>query len=335
MTSNSPELGRDKPPGGIEGPSVVAVAGEALIDLVPAGREGLFEAVPGGSPANVAVGLARLGVPARLLARIAADPLGRRIRDHLAGNGVDLSWAVKAGEPTPLAIVAVGPDGSPEYDFRVQGTADWQWRDVELTGVLDDQVVALHGGSLAFTMPPGAEALGRLFERAGATATVSYDPNCRPLLMGAPQTVRDRIEGLVALADVVKVSAEDLAWLLPGRPPEQVAEGWLAKGPAIVAVTLGAGGVMAAARDIGIVRRRGRRVAIVDTVGAGDSFMSALLAGLHRRGLLGVNRRAQLGAVDTDTLSAVLDEAVLASAITCTRHGADPPTAQHLLTGIP
>jgi fructokinase len=334
MTSNSPELGRDELPGGIEGPSVVAVAGEALIDLVPARREGLFEAVPGGSPANVAVGLARLGVPARLLARIAADPLGRRIRDHLAGNGVDLSWAVKAGEPTSLAIVAVGPDGSPEYDFRVQGTADWQWRDAELTGVLDDQVVALHGGSLAFTMPPGADALGRLFERAAGTATVSYDPNCRPLLMGATETVRDRIEGLVARADIVKVSAEDLAWLLPGRPPEQVAKGWLAKGPAIVAVTLGPGGVMAAG-GAGIVRRPGRRVAIVDTVGAGDSFMSALLAGLHRRGLLGVDRRAHLGAVDTDTLSAVLDEAVLASAITCTRHGADPPTARHLLTGIP
>jgi fructokinase len=215
MTSNSPELGRDQLPGGIEGPSVVAVAGEALIDLVPAGREGLFEAVPGGSP---------------------------------------------------------------ECDFRVQGTADWQWRDAELTGVLDDQVVAL--------------------------------------------------------ADVVKVSAEDLAWLLPGRPPEHVAEGWLAKGPAIVAVTLGPGGVMAVG-GAGIVRRPGRRVAIVETVGAGDSFMSMLLAGLHPRGLLGVDRCAHLGAVDTYTLSAVLDEAVLASAIICTRHGVDPPTVQHLSTGRP
>jgi fructokinase len=126
---------------------VVAVAGEALVDLVPAGREGLFEAAPGGSPANVAVGLARLGVPVRLLARIAADPLGRRIRAHLTGNGVDLSWAVNAGEPTSLAIVTVGPDGSPEYDFRVEGTADWQWRDAELVGSLDEGVVALHGGS--------------------------------------------------------------------------------------------------------------------------------------------------------------------------------------------
>jgi fructokinase len=166
---------------------VVAVAGEALIDLVPAGREGLFEAAPGGSPANVAVGLARLGVPVRLLARIAADPLGRRIRAHLSGNGVDLSRAVKASEPTSLAIVTVGPDGSPEYDFRVEGTADWQWRDAELIGALDDRVAALHGGSLAFTMPPGADALARLFERARDTATVSYDPNCRPLLMGTPR----------------------------------------------------------------------------------------------------------------------------------------------------
>jgi fructokinase len=321
-------------PGGVPA-GVVAVAGEALIDLVPAGREGLFEAAPGGSPANVAVGLARLGVPTRLLARIAADLLGRRIRAHLAGNGVDLSWAVRAGEPTSLAIVAVGPDGSPEYDFRVEGTADWQWRDAELTGVLDGRVLALHGGSLAFTMPPGADALGRLFERARDTVTVSYDPNCRPLLMGAPEAVRDRIEGLVALADVVKVSAEDLAWLLPGRAPEEVAQAWLATGPAIVAVTLGPAGVMAAAREAGMVRRPGRQVTIVDTVGAGDAFMSALLAGFHRRGLLGADRRAQLGAAGADTISAVLEEAVLASAITCTRHGADPPTAQELLAGLP
>ena len=335
MTTNGRGLGGDAPTGGSEGSGVVAVAGEALIDLVPAGREGLFEAAPGGSPANVAVGLARLGVPVRLLARIAADPLGRRIRAHLTGNGVDLSWAVKAGEPTSLAIVTVGPDGSPEYDFRVEGTADWQWRDAELVGSLDEGVVALHGGSLAFTMPPGADVLARLFERARDTATVSYDPNCRPLLMGAPEVVRDRIQALVARADVVKVSAEDLAWMLPGRAPEQVAEAWLAKGPAIVAVTLGPGGVIATAREAATVRRPGRRVAIVDTVGAGDSFMSALLAGLYRRGLLGAERRAQLGAIDPDTLAAVLDEAVLASAITCTRHGADPPTAQHLQAGIP
>jgi len=320
--------------GGHDDPGVVAVAGEALIDLVPAGREGLFEAAPGGSPANVAVGLARLDVPARMVARIADDLLGRRIRAHLADNGVDLDFAVRAEEPTSLAIVAVGLDGGAEYDFRVEGTADWQWRDHELAGVLDGRVVALHAGSLALTMQPGADALGRLVERARGAVTVSYDPNCRPLLMGGPDDVRGRIEGLVALADVVKVSAEDLMWLLPGRAPQEVAEAWLASGPAVVAVTLGPDGVVAVARQAGVVRRPGRRVAVVDTVGAGDAFTSGLLAGLHRRGLLGADWRGDLLAIGTGPLAEILDEAVLASAITCSRRGAHPPTTGELLARL-
>jgi len=315
-------------------PGVVAVAGEALVDLVPAGRPGLFEAAPGGSPANVAVGLARLDVPVRMVARIADDLLGRRIRAHLADNGVDLAFAVRAEEPSSLAIVALGQDGGAEYDFRVQGTADWQWRDDELTGVLDDRVLALHTGSLALTMQPGADVLRRLLERARGAATVSYDPNCRPLLMGARDHVRRRVEGLVALADVVKASAEDLLWLLPGRAPEEVAETWLGTGPAVVAVTLGPDGVVAAARQAGIVRRPGRRVAVVDTVGAGDSFTSGLLAGLHRRNLLGAARRGDLRAIGAGPLAEILDEAVLASAITCSRRGAQPPTTGELLAGL-
>jgi fructokinase len=322
----------DRPKPGLRA-GVIAVAGEALVDFVPAGRDGLFEAAPGGSPANVAVGLARLQVPVRLLARLADDLLGHRIRAHLAGNGVDLSFAVRAAEPTSLAIVAVGRDGLVEYDFRVDGTADWQWRDDELTGVLDGDVVALHAGSLALTMPPGADALQRLMARAGETMTVSYDPNCRPLLMGAPDAVRGRIEALVGLADVVKASADDLAWLLPGRAPEQVAEPWLAKGPAIVVVTLGPAGLMVATRQAGVLRRPGHRVPVADTVGAGDACMSALLAGLHHRGLLGADRRGDLRAVDAVTLQEVVDEAVRAAAITCTRPGADPPTSAELLAG--
>jgi fructokinase len=312
---------------------VVVVAGEALVDLVPAGRDGLFEAAPGGSPANVAVGLARLGVPTRLAARLADDLMGRRLREHLSSNGVDLSKAPRASEPTSLAIVALGTDGVADYDFRVEGTADWQWSDQEVEGLLDGPVVALHSGSLALTMEPGADVLGRLVERAGRTVTVSYDPNLRPLLMGSPDSVRERVEWLVSLSDVVKVSSEDLGWLLPGVALESVAERWLASGPEVVVVTLGPDGVLAVAEGTGIVRRPGRRVKVVDTVGAGDSFTSALLAGLHRRGLLGLDRREALRAIDTTTLGAVLDEAVLASALTCTRPGADPPTAERLLSG--
>jgi fructokinase len=326
---NSPPAPATGPSGSSDMADVVAVVGEALVDFVPAGRAALFEAAPGGSPANVAVGLARLGVPVRLLARIADEPLGRRIRAHLSGNGVDLSHTVRAQEPTSLAIVALGEGGVPEYDFRMQGTADWQWRDAELVGVVDGRLVALHAGSLALTMPPGAEVLARLVGHARQHVTVSYDPNCRPQLMGAPDTLRPQVEALVEAADVVKVSAEDLAWLLPGQPPVQVARAWRTRGPALVVVTLGPGGVLATSAG-GVVHRPGRPVAVVDTVGAGDAFTSGLLAGLHRRQLLGAHRRANLAAVDRSTLAEVLDEAVLVAALTCTRRGAEPPSAAEL-----
>ena len=199
------------------------------MDMVPAGG-GLFEAAPGGSPANVAVALARLDVPVRLLARLADDVLGRRLRRHLVANDVDLGYAVHAREPSSLAIVALDEHGVPEYDFRVDGTADWQWTDDELAGALDGPVVAVHSGSLALAREPGASALTRLLARARERAAISYDPNCRPLLMGSPEAELERVERLVALADVVKVSSEDLAWLVPGCPPEHVAADWLARG---------------------------------------------------------------------------------------------------------
>jgi fructokinase len=309
---------------------VVAVVGEALVDFVQPGPEPIFEAFVGGSPANVAVGLARLGVPARLAARIGADPLGRRIRRHLDENGVDLSYAVAATEPSTLAIVGIGEDGSADYDFRVAGTADWQWRDGELSKALDVSVVAAHSGSLALTMPPGADVVLAALETARATATISYDPNLRPLLMGPRDELVARVERILSIADVVKASSDDLEWLLTGIPLEQVLRDWLSRGPAIVAVTRGPEGVVAAARDTDVMRRPGLAVKVADTIGAGDSFTSALLAGLHARGLLGAEQRKKLRRLDAATLGELLDQAVLASAFTCTRHGPEPPTAAEL-----
>jgi len=300
--------------------------------MVPAPVGEYFEAAPGGSPANVAVALARLGVPARLLARIADDMLGRRVREHLTANGVQLDHAVAAAEPTTLAMVAVGPDGGASYDFRFTGTADWQWTAAEVDGALDGPVVALHSGSLALTMPPGAAVLRDLISRAAGSATISYDPNCRPLLMGDPAGVLAGVHELLAVADVVKVSAEDLEWLLPGTRPEEVLEDWLARGPAVVAVTLGGDGVLAGSASGVRSRRPGVPITVVDTVGAGDTFSAALLAGLHRRGLLGAAARPALRAVDAETLDALLDDAALAAAITCSRRGADPPTADDLMS---
>ena len=195
--------------------------------------------------------------------------------------------------------------------------------------------MALHAGSLALTMAPGADVLQRLLAQARQAMTVSYDPNCRPLLMGSPDAVRGRIESVVALADVVKASADDLAWLLPDRPLDQVAEAWLARGPSLVVITLGPAGLLVATRQAGVLRRPGRAVEVVDTVGAGDACMAALLAGLHRRDLLGADRRPALQAMDAATVTDLADEAVLAAAITCTRSGAEPPTAAELRDQVP
>ena len=130
-----------------------------------------------------------------------------------------------------MAMVALGPDGGPSYDFRIAGTADWQWTADELKGALDGPVVALHSGSLALTMQPGAAVLRELMAKAAATATISYDPNCRPMLMGDPADVLAGVHELLAVADVVKVSSEDLAWLSPDATPEEILEDWLGRGP--------------------------------------------------------------------------------------------------------
>jgi fructokinase len=282
----------------------------------------------------VAVGVSRLGVAARMLARIAEDPLGQRLRDHLGNNGVQLDHVVTATEQTSLAMVMVGADGGPTYDFRVAGTADWQWTAAELANALDPgpsgPVVALHSGSLALTTPPGDAALRALMARAAETATVSYDPNCRPALMGKAADVLAGVHELLAVADVVKVSLEDLAWLMPGFTPDEILEDWLGRGPALVAITLGGDGVTAGTSTGLRTRRPGVPVTVIDTVGAGDTISAALLAGLHRRRLLGASARLALHKITHTTLDALLDEAMLAAAITCSRRGADPPTFEDL-----
>ncbi|WP_197696416.1 carbohydrate kinase family protein [Nocardia terpenica] len=309
---------------------VVAVAGEALVDLVPLEGVGRFQAVPGGSPANVAVGLARLGVPERMLARIGSDPFGRRIREYLRDNGVGLEHVVDATESTSLAIVDLDGEGVAHYDFRIDGTADWQWTDAELAHALDGDVVALHTGSLALMIAPGGDALLRLAERARDSVTISFDPNARPQLMNHEATV-ERVRAMLRVADVVKVSAEDLAWLHPGWSPEDALADWITRGPALVVVTLGGDGSLAAtAADPTPIHRPGRQIRLVDTVGAGDAFTSGLLSGLHRRDLLGADRRPALRELPKPDLTAVLDEATLTAALTCTRRGANPPTADEI-----
>jgi fructokinase len=172
--------------------------------------------------------------------------------------------------------------------------------------------------------------LRELLAKAAATATISYDPNARPRLMGDPAAVLQGVDELLGIADVVKVSDEDLRWLLPDTPPGEILDDWLTRGPALVAVTLGGEGVLAGTASGLRISTPGRAVEVIDTVGAGDSFSAALLAGLHRRDLLGPARRAALREVPPLLLGEVLEECITAASITCSRRGAQPPTAADL-----
>lgn len=305
--------------------SRVVVCGEAVVDLVQSGPR-TWTSHPGGSPANVAVGLARLGVPVALLARLSGDAFGRMLREHLAAAGVDLDLTVDAAQPSTLAVAGLDAAGVASYDFWVEGTADWQWTDSELPTRLPPSVQALHTGSMALEVEPGASRLIALLERVGEQVLVSYDPNVRLARLGAREAGLAAVERVVARADVVKVSSEDLAWLLPGVAAEQVLQRWLALGPALVVVTDGSEGALATSGS-GVLRVPAPVVQVVDTVGAGDAFTAGLLAALAEQGLL---ERAALVAAPEQVLLAVLAHAVQVAALTCTRPGADPPTRDEL-----
>lgn len=311
---------------------MITVAGEALIDLVDEG-EGRYQAHPGGGPANVAVALARLGVPSSLLARVSSDALGRRVEAHLAGNGVSLRDITRAAELTTLAMASLDDGGRASYSFYVNGTADWQWAPGELPAQLPPDVLALHTGSLALTVQPGAAALEALLatEHARGQVTVSIDPNIRPLLAGSRDAEVTRVERQFRLAGLVKASEEDVAWLYPGVGYEEVARRWQRLGPRLVAITLGERGAYLLGPDGSAVLRPARITTIVDTVGAGDAFCAGLLDALGRRGLLGAAGAAALAQLTSADLAALADWAGLIAGLTCQRAGADPPTRDEAL----
>jgi fructokinase len=303
----------------------LTVIGEALIDLVPRADPGSYQAQPGGSPFNVAIGLARLGHRTALMARLADNAFGNLLRAHAGAEGLDLGAAPLATEPTTLAVVGLDRDGRANYDFYLQGTADWQWSEAELARQPEDTAV-LHTGSLASWTSPGSEviytATAKLHQ--GDRTLISYDPNVRPALLGEPAAGRERVERFVGVAHVVKASSEDVEWLYPDSPLGEVAECWLALGALLVIITDGPRGAEFFQPGRPPAHRPGQEVTLADTIGAGDAFTAGLLGGLARRGLVTPDllRRCPPGLI-----ADVVDEAVLVSALTCERVGADPPYA--------
>jgi fructokinase len=300
------------------------VIGEALIDLITRAAPQTWTALPGGSPYNVAIGLARLEVKTSLMARLSDSAFGRSLREHAAGERVDLSAAITASEPATLAVVTLDEHAGVSYDFYVNGTADWQWSEQELAEMPADTAI-LHFGSLASWTEPGA---GRICgfvasARREGGPLVSYDPNVRPLLQRDRALARRRVERCIAVSDLIKASAEDIAWLYPDLSGESVAALWLGLGALVVVITDGARGARAHTRTGGLITRPAPAVDVVDTVGSGDAFTSGMLASLLRHGTVTCERLAGL---EQHELGAVLDDAILTSALTCEREGSDPPT---------
>lgn len=300
---------------------MIIVAGEALIDLSPTWVEGRLAYIPhpGGSPYNVAMGVGRLGAPVRFLGRISSDGFGQLLRSHIRHSGVDLEYVVEGPELTTLALVTPTESGE-FFSFYCQNTADTLLRPPDLPAQLPEGAV-LHVGSISLLLEPTASTLESLMAREAGRRLISLDPNVRPFLIPDKAAYLGKLEGWLSRADLVKVSQADLEWLYPGRELEEVAAAWKAYGPALVIVTQGGRGAFTWVGEE-ILRVAAPKITVADTVGAGDSFMGALLAWLWRAGALS---RAALERLSPEQVRELLGFAVRVAAITCTRPGADPP----------
>ncbi|UNK58625.1 carbohydrate kinase [Pseudoxanthomonas daejeonensis] len=301
------------------------VCGEALFDVFAQGERGdvlELAARPGGSPFNVAIGLTRLGHRAGLLAGLSTDVLGRRLRNVLVREGVCLDYIIDKPHRTTVVLVALDGDGVPQYSFYGDGCADREIVQSELP-TLGDRVEGLHFGSYTLVTDPTASAYFALAEQQRGRRLISLDPNVRATVEPDMQVWRDRVTRWRQLADLVKVSEEDLALLHPGMEVDEIAQAWLQSPVQVLVVTRGGGGALgytAHAR----VELPASEVAVVDTVGAGDSFQAALLSCLPDRSAL---REAS---TSPQRLQQVLAYATRAAGITCTREGANPPYAQEM-----
>jgi fructokinase len=298
---------------------VIVVGGEALVDLVD--EHGVLSPVPGGGPFNTAIALGRLGIPVAFLGTLSHDEYGGLLARLLTEAGVDMSLVRRSAAPTPLAIVHRHGDGDNTYTFYLTGTS---LTDLPPSAVpaLPEHVWAVHVGTLGLAVDPPAAAFEALLDREARRRTIVLDPNVRPAVFGDQSSYRARFERLARLAHIVKLSDDDAAWIYPELERAEIVERVLDLGPRLVAITMGTLGAVAASRE-GQAHVPAVPITVVDTVGAGDVFGAALLAALVERDALEPGATRPL---DDSLLEEAVEYAVTASAITCTRRGAVPPS---------
>jgi fructokinase len=302
---------------------MILSCGDALIDFVPVGaadgREAIRPAV-GGSCLNIAVGVARLGIPTGFVGGISTDLFGRMIADHAAASNVDLRHATRSDHQTTLAFVRLIA-GESQYAFYDTETASANWT-YRRGSIPFDAIDAVHIGSTTLVHDRGAAEAGALIADAKATATISFDPNCRPNLVHDQPAYRARMGAFAANADIVRMSDVDFEYLFGEEDFAASAAALLARGASLIVITRGTNGALAWHRTAGAIVVSAPAVDVVDTIGAGDSFQAALLFALHQLQRI---ERARLQTVGADDLRRALSFACKCAALTCTRAGADPP----------
>ncbi len=297
------------------------VCGEVLIDLIPV-APGSSERLPhvGGGPANTAKALARLGRDVYFIDGISTDDYGVAARKELLDDEVKLDLALTSDKPTCLAIVSLDANNSASYEFKIEGTATFDFSLDWLPDPSRYQPQVLHIGTLVTIIEPSASVLYDWALQVAEFAPIVFDPNIRPSVMGDRDRYEAAVEKWAAISSVIKVSDDDLAWLFPGMSVEEVATRWVRDGAALVVVTRGSKGLIGFTAD-GAVEVPGVKIEVADTVGAGDTVGAIIVEQMVEQGIL---------ALTGDILKSVLERAAKAAAITCSRPGANPPYLREL-----
>jgi len=298
--------------------SQVWVAGEALIDLIPEGAD--RKPIVGGGPANTAKVLSKIGVDTQFIDGISSDEYGQMVKSELATSGVKLDYIKYSDKPTCLAIISLSDLGSATYEFLIENTATFDFTLDWLPNPETSQPSLLHIGTLATAIEPGASALFEWAQYVAKVAPIVFDPNVRPAVISDRRQYVRQVERWVSISSAVKVSDEDLNWLYPSFEIEQVVNSWLTKGPSLIVVTYGDQG-LAGYREGEKVNVDAVKVAVADTVGAGDTVGAILVEAIVQDGL------SSLSGV---RLEMMLKRAAKAAAITVSRTGANPPTLKEI-----